>query len=214
MSLGLEDARYYPLSEINEVTDRTHTINNSVTANFDYIIGSGFDLSFGGIYERSVTDIKHYASGNSSEARQYINSAVTQDNTGNLTFNIPEGGFLKQQHDNLSSYTLRAQLNYNKVIGSQHSFNAILGTEVRQVIDEGNIASYFGYDDQTLLQQPVDYGSLFSGNVTGAFLVPYLIHPIILIFSTSPIQKTDIYLAIPILFIHLEILIPLQEVCV
>ncbi|WP_197492149.1 SusC/RagA family TonB-linked outer membrane protein [Arachidicoccus ginsenosidimutans] len=169
MSLGLEDARYYPLSEINEVTDRTHTISNSVTANFDYIIGSGFDLSFGGIYERSVTDMRHYASGNSSEARQYINSAVTQDNTGKLTFNIPEGGFLKQQHDNLSSYTLRAQLNYNKVIGSQHSFNAILGTEVRQVIDEGNIASYFGYDDQTLLQQPVDYGGLFSGNITGAF---------------------------------------------
>lgn len=175
MSLGLEDNLYYPLVNVNQVSDKTHTVNNRITANFQYLIGHGFDITFGGIYETSRSDIQHYASEQSSEARQYINSYVTQNTDGTLTFNIPKGGFLRQETDNTSSYTARAQLNYNKKLGSAHSVNAILGAEVRDVIEKGNTASYFGYNDQTLLQQPVDYTDIVSGAIVGAFLSPVTI---------------------------------------
>jgi TonB-linked SusC/RagA family outer membrane protein len=170
MSEGLENNLYYPLIDVNQISNKTHTVNNRITAKFDYVIGYGLDLTFGGIYETSRSDIQHYASEASSEAKQYINDYATQNTDGTINFNIPKGGFLRQETDNTSSYTVRMQLNYNKKIASNHSINAILGTEVRDVISKSNLASYFGYNDQTLLQQPVNYYGIVNGTVTGTFL--------------------------------------------
>src|SRR5690606_7325970 len=40
MEIGLLDNRYYPLIDINEVSDKIHTLNNRIMANFRYKIGS------------------------------------------------------------------------------------------------------------------------------------------------------------------------------
>ena len=157
MGKGLKDNLYYPLVDVYEITDKTHIVNNRITANFNYKIGYGFDLTFGGIYETSHTDQRHFASEKSSETRQYINTYATQAADGSIIFNIPKGGFLQQQAASTSSYTVRAQLNYNKHIGRDHSLNGILGAEMRDVTDQGSSVAYFGYDDQTLLQQPVNF---------------------------------------------------------
>ncbi|PWG80599.1 SusC/RagA family TonB-linked outer membrane protein [Pararcticibacter amylolyticus] len=169
MAQGLADNLYYPLVELNEVTDKTRTINNRVTANFRYLIGGGLDMTFGGIYETSRSDLRHYASDRSSEARQYVNAAVSRLDDQTLKYNIPRGGFLRQEAGSTTSYTARAQLNYNKVLAEDHSINAILGAEVRNLINKGNTASYFGYNDETLLQQPVDFSAMSTGAITSAF---------------------------------------------
>lgn len=169
LNTGLEDNLYYPLVDINEINDKTHSVNNRITADFDYKIGYGFDLAFGGIYETSLTDTRHYASENSSEARQYINAYVTQATGGSVVFNIAKGGFLQDQTASSRSYTLRAQLNYNKQIGSDHSINGILGAEMRDVTNQSSSAAYFGYNDQTLLQQPVNYYDIANSNIIGDF---------------------------------------------
>ncbi len=164
MELGLPDNMYYPLVDINEVSDKTYTVNNRITANFRYNIGNGFNLKFGGVYENSRTDTKHLASENSSEVHQYINLYAEDDESGGFIFNIPQGGFLKQTASSTESYTLRAQLDYDKQINKNHSLNLILGGEIRNVLDKSNTASYFGYNDQTLLHQAVDYNTLKRGD--------------------------------------------------
>lgn len=169
MSRGLENSLYYPLVDVNEISDKTRTVNNRITANFDYLIGSGFDLTFGGIYETSRSDTRHYATEASSEVKGYINDYISLNTDGTLKYNMPKGGYLSQQANQTSSYTARAQLNYNKKLGSDHSFNGIIGTEVRDVINKSNLASYFGYSDETLLQQPVDYSSIISGITKSSF---------------------------------------------
>lgn len=166
---GLYDQLFYPLVDVNEIRDKTRTINNRIMANFSYVIGGGFDLSFGGIYETSKSDWRSLASELSSEARRNVNAYVTVNPDGTLKYNIPKGGYLQQQSSSTSSYTARAQLNYNKRIGSQHSVNAILGGEVRNLIEKSNLASYFGYNDETLLQQPADLASISTGAVRGSF---------------------------------------------
>ncbi len=168
MSVGLLDNMYYPLVDINEVSDKTHTVNNRITANFRYKIENGFTFNFGGVYESSHTDIKHLASENSSEVHQYINLYAKEGSNG-ITFNIPEGGFLQQQKTSRESYTLRAQLNYDKQISKDHSLNLILGGEIRDVLDKSNTASYFGYNDQTLLHQAVDYKTLLGSSFRPTF---------------------------------------------
>lgn len=160
MSQGLLDGNYYPLIDANLISDKTRSLNYKTIANFTYELGKGFDLLFGGVYETSRSEVKHLAGQGSSEVNAWVNNYTVTD--GSFKRNIPDGDFLRQQNTSSTGYTARAQLNYNKRIGN-HSFNGIAGTEMRSVLGTGNLASYFGYNDQSLLQQPVDYASIFNG---------------------------------------------------
>ncbi|MEJ2882361.1 SusC/RagA family TonB-linked outer membrane protein [Pedobacter sp. GR22-6] len=165
MSQGFQDNMYYPLIDFNEITDKTRTINNRITANFRYGLGAGFDLSFGGIYETSRSNSDHLANQESSEVKQAINAYTIKNADGTMKYSIPFGSFLRQQNGSTSSYTARAQLNYNKVIGD-HSFNAILGAEMRSLKSQSNLTSAFGYNDETLALQGVDFGLINLGSTT------------------------------------------------
>jgi TonB-linked SusC/RagA family outer membrane protein len=160
MSRGLLDNSYYPLRDLNEVSDRVRTTSNRITANFRYKMGNGFNLSFGGVYENAKSDNRHMASESSTEARQIVNYYTKPNPAGGLIFNIPRGAFLKQQAANTKGFTLRAQVNYDKQVAKDHSFNVILGAEMRKLLNSGNTTSYFGYSDQTLYHQPVDFKSI------------------------------------------------------
>lgn len=161
LSQGLLDQNYYPLIEANKVSDKTRTQNNKTIANFNYNIGKGFNLLFGGVYEISRSEIRHLAAQGSSEVNGWVNN-YTVTAGGTFKRNVPDGDFLRQQNTTSTGYTARTQLNYNKRFGN-HSLNAIAGAEMRSVLNKGNLASYFGYNDQSLLQQPVDYASIING---------------------------------------------------
>lgn len=156
MSNGLLDNRYYPLQEINEVSDKVTASTNRITANFRYKIIDELSLSFGGVYESYKSLERHLATNRSSEARQYINRYTTGSGA-NIVNNIPNGGFLKEQNGSKEGYTLRAQLNYDKELATEHTLNLILGSEIREIVDRSSTTSYFGYDDNTLFSIPVDF---------------------------------------------------------
>ncbi|MGE6221024.1 SusC/RagA family TonB-linked outer membrane protein [Nubsella zeaxanthinifaciens] len=166
LSQGLLDQNYYPLVDANLISDKTRTINNKTIANFNYNIGKGFNLLFGGVYENSSSEFKYLARQGSSVVNAWINNYTVTPTAAQPTLafkkNIPDGDFLRQRNTNSRGYTARTQLNYDKKIG-KHSLNGIIGAEIRSVVNQGNLASYFGYNDQSLLQQPVDYASIFSG---------------------------------------------------
>ncbi len=172
VSQGLYDQLYYPLVDVNEINDKTNSANNRFTANFNYKLGHGFDLSFGGIYETSRADVNYLASEQSSVARRYVNSYATRSTDGILNFPVPRGGFLRQDDTKTSSYTGRAQLNYNKTFKEVHTVNAIAGAEVRNLVYKSHRSSYFGYNDETLLHQPVDYASIATGMIRGTYNLP------------------------------------------
>jgi TonB-linked SusC/RagA family outer membrane protein len=166
LSQGLLDQNYYPLIEANKVSNKTRTLNNKTIANFNYDIGKGFNLLFGGVYETSRTEFRHLAAQGSNEVNALVNNFTVTPTTANpsLVFkrNVPDGDFLRQQNTTSTGYTARTQLNYNKRIGN-HSLNGIAGAEIRRVLNKSNLASYFGYNDQSLLHQPVDYASIING---------------------------------------------------
>lgn len=171
MSQGFLDHLSYPLMDVDEITDKARGSNNRITGNFIYKLGGGFNLRFGGIYENAKSDSRHYATAKSTQARQYVNSYSVVDASGNMQYNIPRGGFLQQQTGSTTGYTVRAQLNYDRQLGKNHSLNGIIGAEVRDVVNQGTSAAYFGYDDQTLLQQPVNY-TLVSSNFINPLVPP------------------------------------------
>lgn len=168
MDRGMLDNLYYPLNEVNEVSDKKHTINNRFTVDLRYKIGNGFSFNMGGVYEISRENTRHLATENSAEARQIINRYTEVPATG-FVYNIPKGGQLKNLSSNTESYTARAQLNFNKQLATDHSLNLIAGTEVRKVLNNSNSSANFGYSDQTLLQRAVNYNVIQSTN----FVSPY-----------------------------------------
>jgi TonB-linked SusC/RagA family outer membrane protein len=163
-SRGFLDPNYYPLRDAQLISDKTQTLNNKTIANFNYDIGNGFNLLFGGVYELSRSDVKYLAKQGSSVVNGWVNN-YTVTTGATLKRNLPDGDYLRQENTSSTGYTARTQLNYNKRFGN-HSFNAIAGAEIRSVLTKGNLASYFGYNDQSLLQQPVDYASIIN-NVAG-----------------------------------------------
>lgn len=161
---GLEDPMYYPLTEVHAVTEKTHVLDNRFTGNFTYKIGHGLNFLFGGVYETSRTDERYYASEQSSIARNIIDyyAAAPAAAGGPLQLQVPKGGYLQQSASGLTNYTVRAQMDYKKYIGSDHFISAIAGAEVDRTTTQSNTSSSLGYNDQTLLQQPVNYANLFS----------------------------------------------------
>lgn len=168
MDRGMLDNLHYPLNEVNEVSDKKHTINNRFTIDLRYKIGNGFSFNMGGVYEISRENARHLATESSAEARQIINRYTEVPTTG-FVYNIPKGGQLRNLASNTESYTARAQLNFNKQLATAHSFNLIAGAEVRKVLNNSNSSANFGYSDQTLLQRPVNYNVIQSTN----FVSPY-----------------------------------------
>ncbi|MCX2681971.1 SusC/RagA family TonB-linked outer membrane protein [Galbibacter sp. EGI 63066] len=162
MDRGLLDNMYYPLADVYAINDDSKTLNNRITANFNYRLSNELNLRFGGVYETSRTDVDYYAKENSTVARQMINRYTTNGPNESLVYNVPMGGFLRQQALKTQGYTLRAQLDWNKKIKEDHALTAILGSEIRTIVNESNTASYFGYNDQTLTHQGVDVRSLFA----------------------------------------------------
>lgn len=167
VKMGYYDQRNYPLREMNEVNTRRRIADWRTTVNLKYKITSSLDLSLGGIYENSQMQQRRYATENSSLTRQLINRYM-QPATGTtpIVYNVPRGGYLQRQDSLLRSFTGRAQLSYNKQFSGDHSLNAILGTEIRKITTEGTRSAYFGYNDQALLQQAVDYYKLINSGTS------------------------------------------------
>lgn len=170
MQNGLMDNMYYPLVDMNDIDNTSNNIFNRINATLLLDLGKGFNLSMGGIYEANSKETRHIAGDNSSEVKKLVNLYTVNGNSG-LEYKLPRGSYLQQNKSRGYAYTLRAQLNYNKMLAEEHALNVILGGEMRDNVNKGGNAAYFGYNDQTLLQQPVDYAT-----ITGSYVSPYYLH--------------------------------------
>lgn len=166
--LGLLDNLYYPLQEVNLVSDQRHTTSNRFITNFKYDIGKGFNLSFGGVYETATTNDRHLADENSAEVRQIVNR-YTELTANGFVYNVPKGDYLRQINSKAEGYTLRAQLNYNKQLNENHAINLIGGVEVRRQVNSSSSSANFGYSDQTLMQRPVNYSLIQSSTYVSSY---------------------------------------------
>lgn len=157
INAGLNDNLYYPLQEVNEVSEKTHGMNNRITADLRYNILEGLNIHIGGVYEKSKSESNNLATEKSSIVRQFMNYYAEDDFMGGYKFNFPKGSFLRNSLTDTRSYTARAQLNYGKQFGADHSINVIAGGELRDIVDKSNSSAIIGYNDQTLIHQSVDY---------------------------------------------------------
>ena len=156
-SLGLQDETYIPLNELDKshYSYKSRYWNINVGANIKIWDGLSLDLR----YQTEMTNTfnKQYDSKDANKVKSNINDGTIIDpKTGKVTNLMPVGGWVNENRGENNSYTLRAQLNYNKTFLKEHEVQVIVGAERRKVVTESSHIMKVGYDDIALSYKKID----------------------------------------------------------
>ena len=156
-SLGLLNERYIPLEELDRkhYKDKSSYYRLQVGFNVKIMEGLTVDLR----YQTENTQIKdrQLYDKDSYYVRNMVNDATTVDaKTGEIIQNIPSGGQLLQLEEDIYSYTMRGQVNFNRIFKEIHSVVALAGAERRLIRDTKTSVYKMGYDDHSLSYKPVN----------------------------------------------------------
>ncbi len=154
-SIGLMDEHYSPLTNrpLENYQNNSNYYRIFAGVNFKIIEGLTLDLK----YQTESTSNKNRQlyDANSYTVRNMVNDAAQYDAaTQSLTLNIPKGGQLSETRGDVYAYTLRAQLNFNRLFNGKHNVTALAGAERRLIRSSSTTALYMGYDDNSLAYSP------------------------------------------------------------
>lgn len=163
-ALGLEDETYRPLDELRRQKYNNKSAYYKIQLGIDLKLMKGLDANL--LYQTESKDYRNvqtYAA-NSYYVRSMVNNAaqINRDN-GAITYNVPQGTQIYETRGDMRSYTLRAQLNFNRTFKEKHNIVALLGTERRAIKKTTSAAYRMGFDENTLGYKPVDIKQLGIG---------------------------------------------------
>ena len=158
---GFLDWGYYPFEDYKLSKSQTAITEFYPTVNVSYKLFPFLDLNIGGQYQYQTTDNSTIDELESYAARLLINQFSYIDPlTGEVGHNIPVGGMKRALNNRGSSYTGRSQLNVDKS-WTDHRIIGLLGTEIRENLDNGESFKVYGYSDDPLRTVPVDYSNTY-----------------------------------------------------
>lgn len=165
IALGLYDEMYYPYREMFESSTQTNNNLYRTQANLKVNLLAGLNLEMGGAFEKQVTKLNDFASEDAYQTRIMLNYFARPDpSTGRPIFGIPQGGVNKTTDSDVSAYTLRAQLTYNKLLSKKHDLSFLAGAEQRKNLSSSHLNTTFGYNGNTLTIKPADLNLLGNYN--------------------------------------------------
>lgn len=160
---GLYDLMYYPYRELANNTTTLKYNSLRLQGRLNTEITDWLNVDIGGNYENQQGLTDQLRTENAFSTRRLINSMALKDAaTGKALFsNLPKGDILKKNTYKLINYTLRGQLNFNHSFEKgKHSISGILGVEQKKTTNDGYTTSFFGYNGQDLIIQPINMGAL------------------------------------------------------
>lgn len=160
MTKGYLDHMVYPYKDFQIVTQNTNYLSNRISGRLNYSIKPNLIFTLFSIFELQRQQMDVYYPVNSSQARNLINAYTEVDDDGYFNYNIPKGGYANSLVSSMGAFTSRAQVTYDPVIGKNQLLNIILGGEINKAVSKTSSSYVFGYDDNTLIQSPVDYNYL------------------------------------------------------
>ena len=154
--LGLKDEHYSPITNRREerYDSKENYYRLMLGLNLKIMKGLNFDVRFQ--TENSADKTVEIHSERSYYVRNMINDAAQYNPaTKKLTLNVPEGAQYSESRGDADSYTLRAQLNFNRDFGP-HSITALAGGERRRTKTTNTSIYYMGFNESTLAYKPID----------------------------------------------------------
>ena len=169
------DWSYNLLQEVRGRSLSKEDLSARIQAGLNIRLPKGFSFDSKFQYERARTDYSDYYDQSTHYVRSRVNS-MTEYNPSTKTIGrsfIPKGGILKPRSfldlltymtkdistQNLESYLVRNQFNYDKEINNKHSITAIAGMELSQYTTTGQGNPYaYGYSPDKLQATVPPYG--------------------------------------------------------
>ena len=162
--LGLEDETYIPINEVDKtkVDFYNKYINLNFGANFKLMQGLTLDLSYQTERTEGYNGTTYSKDAQSVVAQ--INDATQIDKDGVIKRNVPQGGQFAERREDNNSYTLRAQLNFDRVLQNNDEISFIAGAERRQINSRFTDIYKYGYDESSLVYKGINE-ELFGINI-------------------------------------------------
>ncbi|MES2329275.1 MAG: SusC/RagA family TonB-linked outer membrane protein [Bacteroidota bacterium] len=165
----LLDWHYYPLQDWKHNVSTTTSQELVANLGINYQIINSLKLNVNYQYQRQWGTNQTLSDLQSFYARDLINNfSQINYSTGSVNYIIPTGNILRYSYSDLSIQNLREQLNFDKVWG-QHSISAIVGNEIREVINSGNSVGYYGYNSDPLSFGAVDFRNTYKTIIPANF---------------------------------------------
>lgn len=156
IGLGLKDEHYSPITNRREERYNSNENYYRLMLGLNLKIMKGLNVDVRFQTENSADKTVEIRSERSYYVRNMINDAAQYDPaTKKLTLNVPEGAHYAESRGDADSYTLRAQLNFNRDFGP-HSITALAGGERRRTMTTNTSIDYMGFNESTLAYKPID----------------------------------------------------------
>ncbi|RBQ12076.1 SusC/RagA family TonB-linked outer membrane protein [Pedobacter miscanthi] len=163
----LLDWNYYPTEEYKHARS---SFNRQELLGFGSLRYKLLDfLNLEASYQRQKQDLTNIqvSDGESFASRNLVNSFSQLNRaTGVIRYVIPNGGSLNTDRQEVSSSTARLQVNLDKNIGVS-SIGFLAGAEIREARLEGSGNVLYGYQDDPLIYQAVDFTGSYPNFITG-----------------------------------------------
>lgn len=154
--LGLEDETFIPIEQNAYTHEKFYNkyLNLNFGANFRLMEGLTFDLMYQ--TERTEGYLGKTYSKNAFAVATQINDATQIDKKGIIKNIVPKGGQFDEKREDINSYTLRGQFNFERKFGSDHEINVIAGAERRQINNRYTNFYKYGYDESSLMYKGIN----------------------------------------------------------
>ncbi|GGH30571.1 SusC/RagA family TonB-linked outer membrane protein [Sphingobacterium alkalisoli] len=172
---GMQDWSYRPADEINLRDNQTKQQYSRIAAGLEYKLPLGFSADLRYQFERDVISGRDLRPLDMYSTRDLINTYSVRDPNGDngLRRAVPVGDVLISNAGQRSSHNFRGQLNYNGGWAEhRHRLSGIVGMEVRDILYDNMLNSFYGYDDRTLQYTDMDKMASYE-QFTMPFALPF-----------------------------------------
>jgi TonB-linked SusC/RagA family outer membrane protein len=164
---GLLNWDYKPYDEIFAANNKSTQYEYRFNTSLNYKVISGLDLTF--LYQLAHfnTNVDNIKGPETYETRNEINRFSQINSSGLVIRPIPIGSIADYNESKVQNNSVRAQLNYNKVL-QEHEITALLGSEWNATDQSIKDYRLYGYDEEHAIANPVDYFKSFPSYINPA----------------------------------------------
>lgn len=163
---GLYGLGYNAIEEDKNNIQKTDNQYWKLFSHADFKLLKGLTLGLKFQYEKRAEDRERYDEQDSYYMRYMINQFASNGSNG-FKYNIPNGGHMSEAHARWSHLNFRAQFDYKTTFAEKHDFTALLGGEIREDKYRYTSGERYGYDENKLTYQNVDWATLSQSGVIG-----------------------------------------------
>ncbi len=163
----LPDMKYWPLSELEAMDrgEKKQFFSGEVGVNYKLLKGLDVDLKY--LLQQSNSTEEDIQGLDLFNTRKIVTQYAQVRTTG-VFYPVPRASILDRQYATSLNQGFRAQLNLNQT-WANHSINAIIGAEARQLQQQSESTRIYGYDDKlniVAVDHVNNYPTIFGANTT------------------------------------------------